>query len=83
MQARGLYKTRDRALIIKDLGSIVAYINKIFGHRGLLKIIRQGGTVEAKCMYGKQITVESHCLDGDRFLPTVGKKLFKTSLQIK
>ncbi len=50
--ARGSYYTRDREMIIKYLGFIVAYINKIFWHRGLLKKIRQGGTVEAKRVYG-------------------------------
>ena len=39
-------------MTIKHLGFTVAYINKIFWHRGLLKKIRQGGTVEAKRVYG-------------------------------
>ncbi len=43
MQARGSFQTRDRALIIKNLGSAVAYIDKIFGNRGLFKINTPGG----------------------------------------
>jgi hypothetical protein len=34
---------QDRALIIKNLGSTVAYINKNFGDRGLLKKKTSGG----------------------------------------
>ncbi len=42
----------DRALIILNLRFTVAYIDNNFGDRGLLKKIRQGGTVEAKRVYG-------------------------------
>jgi hypothetical protein len=37
------HQKRDRALIFKNLGSTVAFINKFFGHRGLLKQITPGG----------------------------------------
>ncbi len=37
---------------IGNTDQIVAYLNKNFDHRGLLKQIRQGGAVEAKCNYG-------------------------------
>jgi hypothetical protein len=48
-------------MTIKHLGFTVAYVNKIFWHRGLLKKIRQGGTVEACLRYPgyRRITLPS------------------------
>jgi hypothetical protein len=44
LQACGSSKMRDRALIIKDLGSTVAYIKKMYGTVAFINI-RLGGII--------------------------------------